>query len=708
MQDVVRAISLGFVFASVAVLQACGGGALPQNTNTTCVAPAQVVQDELNTQLVAAFPQLPALSTLVELIQAPGSDRWYAVTQTGRIYWFENSASASRLNLLMDLSSVVQYSGEMGLLGLAFHPDFVNNRQLFVSYNDSRQNGRSTISRFVANGTNTIDISTERMILTVNQPAANHNGGHIAFGPDGMLYIGFGDGGGSGDPYGNGQNMGTLLGKLLRINVTNTTTYSIPADNPFVGNASIRPEIYASGLRNPWRFSFDKQTGQMWLADVGQNKLEEVDIIVKGGNYGWPIMEGTECYKPANCNRSGLQLPVVEYNHDGGDCSVSGGFVYRGTQSTALAGRYLYSDFCTGRVRASVLDTSQEYVTQELLLSGMNHSGFAQDQQGEVYALNYSGGRGEGIYRVSTVNNGSTSTIPERLSDSGCYDNTAQKTMSKGVAPYEGRAALWSDGAKKSRYLAIPKGTKIDVLDDGDFEFPVGTVLIKNFMSGERYLETRLFMRHQTGWGGYSYEWLDDQSDALLVEGGNTIDAGDFVHTIPTRGQCFECHSSASRVSLGVEASQLNFTYTYPSKKAELQNAALYKAGYLKINPEARHMTAMADINDQSATLATRARSYLHANCSGCHRPGGPMARIDLRVQTPLAQTGTCNATPTAGNMGIPDARLLVPGDATRSLVLQRMLNTGEFRMPPLGTHVVDEVATGVIGAWIEGLEGCL
>lgn len=708
MQDVRRNLFVGLTLASGLLLQACGGeGALPKNTNDTCIAPAQVVQDNLNTQLVAAFPQLPLLSSLVDLMQAPGSDRWYAVTQSGRIYWFDNSPAASRLNLLIDLSTVVRNSGEMGLLGLAFHPNFATNHELYVSYNDNRNNGRSTFSRFLANGTNQINIGTEQMILTIDQPAANHNGGHIVFGPDGMLYIGMGDGGGSGDPYHNGQNLQTLLGAMLRINVTNTPTYTIPADNPFVGNPNARPEIYAYGLRNPWRFSFDKQTGALWLADVGQGNLEEIDIVTKGGNYGWPIMEGSQCYQGTTCNRSGLQLPVTEYTHDGGDCSVTGGFVYRGAQSAVLSGRYLYGDFCTGRLRSTLLDETQHYVTKELLLSGMNISGFGEDSQGEIYALNYSGSRGANIYRVVSDGAGATSTIPEKLSDTGCYESTAQKTMSKGVVPYLGKAALWSDGADKSRLFAIPKNRKIEVQDDGDFEFPVGTVLIKNFMSGARYLETRLFMRHQNGWGGYSYEWLPDGSDAVLLEEGKTIDAGDFMHTIPSRGQCFECHTSTARLSLGIEASQLNSNYTYSTGKTDIQNAALYKAGYLNLNPASRHITPMAEVTDATADLAVRARSYLHANCSGCHRPGGPVSHFDLRIQTAFAQSGTCNTPPVLGNLGIPDARLIAPGDASRSVLLQRMLTLGENRMPPLATHVVDTAGTDVVAQWINALENC-
>lgn len=703
-----RGLAVGIALLGGLLLPGCGSKSLPNNTNETCVAPAQVVQANISTQLVAAFPQLPALGALVDLMQAPGSDRWYAVTQDGRIYWFNNTGNTSTLNLLLDLRSVVRFSGEMGLLGLAFHPNFVTNHELYVSYNDSRNNGRSTISRFIANGTQPINAASEQIILTVAQPAANHNGGHIVFGPDGMLYIGLGDGGGAGDPFGNGQNLTTLLGKLLRINVTNTTTYTIPADNPWVGNVNARPEIYAYGLRNPWRFSFDQQTGELWLADVGQGNLEEIDIIRKGGNYGWPVMEGTQCYQTANCNKNGLELPVAEYTHTGGDCSVTGGFVYRGNESAVLGGRYVFGDFCTGRIRATTRDVDQQYITQELLLSGHNISGFGESRSGEVYALNYSGGAGTGIYKIHSQGDGSGSTLPATLSATGCFKSTIEKTLNTGVAPYNVTSALWSDGAEKNRYLAIPKDRKIEVLADGDFEFPVGTVLIKNFMSEERYLETRLFMRHQNGWGGYSYEWLPDQSDAVLLDEGKTIDAGDFVHTIPSRSECFTCHTGAAHVSLGIEASQINSTYAYSSGKTDNQNAALYSAGYLSTKPNNSQITTMASVDNHAVTdIALRARSYLHANCSGCHRPGGPMAHMDMRIQTTFAASGLCNAVPIAGTLGIPNARLIAPGDSSRSVLLQRMLAQDESRMPPLASHSVDTIAVNVIAQWIDEMNGC-
>lgn len=679
----------------------------PLSGDKTCVAPAQILQSNLETQWQAGFPQLPALPALVEILQAPGSDRWYAVSQAGRVYWFDNNATASQLHLLIDLSSVVRYGGEMGLLGFAFHPDFASNHQLFVSYSDNNHSGRSTISRFDSDGTSEIDISTEHVILTVDQPASNHNGGQILFGPDGMFYVALGDGGGAGDTYHNGQNLNTLLGKILRLNVTHTDTYTVPADNPFIGNSSVRPEIYAYGLRNPWRFSFDRQTGALWAADVGQNTLEEVDIIKPGGNYGWPIMEASSCFNSSTCNQNGLELPVAEYNHSNGDCSISGGYVYRGSQMPALAGRYIYSDFCTGNLRATYQDEHGQYQSQTLGLTGMNISGFGQDSAGEVYALNYNGDAGQGIFHITTNTGGTGSAVPQKLSETGCFSDTKSKSVVNGVLPYSVITPLWSDGADKNRFIAVPENSKAEVLPDGDFDFPVGTVLIKNFMHDGRYLETRLLMHHQNGWGGYSYEWLPDQSDAMLLSEGKTLNIGDFAHTIPSPAQCYECHTSAAHLSLGVEASQLDFTYSYDANNSNNQNMALYQAGFLQSIPAGQQITNMASLDDTSASIELRSRSYLHANCSGCHRPGGPASHMDFRIQTAFTDMGICDTPPSAGDLGISNARLLAAGDPARSILLQRMKALNDNRMPPVASHRVDDDAVSIISQWITSISSC-
>jgi glucose/arabinose dehydrogenase len=316
-----------------------------------------------------------------------GSGRLFVIEQGGRIRIVANGALAAAP--FLDISSRVLAGGERGLLGLAFHPDYPRNGRYFVNYT-RRPDGATVIAEYRVSADAGVSGGDERVLLVIEQPYANHNGGMIAFGADRFLYIGMGDGGSGGDPQNRAQNRQQLLGKMLRIDVQRTP-YGIPPDNPFVGGGG-RPEIWALGLRNPWRFSFDRQTHELWAGDVGQNAWEEIDVIRRGGNYGWRLMEGAHCYTPSSCDRQGLELPVAEYAHDTGRCSVTGGYVYRGAAIPRLAGMYVYGDYCSGEIfglrgstRRVVLDTS------------LAISSFGEDEAGEVYVVDYRGGA---VYRL--------------------------------------------------------------------------------------------------------------------------------------------------------------------------------------------------------------------------------------------------------------------------------------------------------------------
>lgn len=321
-------------------------------------------------------------------------DRLYLVLQPGRIMAFDNVPDPSSPETFLDIRGRVSDRGnEEGLLGLAFDPDYQNNGYFYVYYSAASPR-RSVIAQYQAGpGTERVDTSSEKIIMEIGQPFSNHNGGHIAFGPDGYLYVGVGDGGSGGDPRGHGQNLGTLLGTILRIDVgalDENGSYAVPEDNPFVGVEGARTEIWAYGLRNPWRFSFDGETGELWAGDVGQNKLEEVDIIKAGGNYGWNIMEGSSCFRDSGCDSDELALPVAEYGRDGG-CSVTGGYVYRGSRIPSLVGAYLYGDFCTGRIWALRYEGGR-VVKQALIAdTDLQISSFAEGPDGEVYVLSFTG-----------------------------------------------------------------------------------------------------------------------------------------------------------------------------------------------------------------------------------------------------------------------------------------------------------------------------
>lgn len=347
--------------------------------------------------LNVAFPNL-LFDLPVGLYHAgDGTNRLFVIEQRGVIHVFNDSESADATVVFLDISDRVLFGGEQGLLGLAFHPNFTENGYFYVDYTADNPR-RTVVSRFSVSSDdiNVANVSSETVLLRIPQPFANHNGGQIAFGPiDGYLYIALGDGGAGGDPLGNGQNRSTLLGSILRIDVNTGSggmNYSIPNDNPFVGNIEgYAEEIYAYGLRNPWRFSFDPVTGWLWAADVGQNEVEEVDIIEKGKNYGWNIMEGSQCYSPpAGCNQTGLELPIWEYNHTLG-YSVTGGFVYRGSDLDELYGAYIYGDYGSGLIWALLYDGSGEPNNLQILNTTLNIPSFGIDENNELYICAFDG-----------------------------------------------------------------------------------------------------------------------------------------------------------------------------------------------------------------------------------------------------------------------------------------------------------------------------
>jgi len=326
-----------------------------------------------------------------------GTARLFVVEQPGRIRILDQSVLSP--SPFLDITDRVLSGGERGLLGLAFHREFRRNGRLFVDYT-RKPDGATVVAEYRCGSSSNNASCEERILLVVPQPYANHNGGMIAFGPDGYLYIGLGDGGSGGDPGNLAQNPNELLGKILRIDVDHGDPYGIPSDNPFAARGG-RPEIYALGFRNPWRFSFDSKTGDLWAADVGQKKWEEVDVVVRGGNYGWRVMEGLHCYSPVFfCETNQSIAPVLEYGHDNGRCSVIGGYVYRG-RAVSLAGQYLYGDFCSGEIflLSQVQAGTGSRTPDVALKTPFRISSFGEDEAGELYVLDHAGG----VYRIAAA-----------------------------------------------------------------------------------------------------------------------------------------------------------------------------------------------------------------------------------------------------------------------------------------------------------------
>lgn len=353
---------------------------------------------------VQAFPNLQFEAPVDIQHAGDGSNRLFVLEQKGRIRVFENDSLTTGTDLFLDISSQVLYGGEQGLLGLAFHPNYEENGYFYLDYTSSDPR-RTVISRFSVsqNNPNQADPESELVLLEVEQPYSNHNGGQLTFGPDGYLYITFGDGGSGGDPENNGQDRSTFLGSIIRIDVDNPAdgkNYGIPDDNPFVGNNNgWLEEIYAYGLRNVWRFSFDPETDILWAADVGQNAYEEIDIIESGKNYGWRIMEGLHCYNPSSdCDQAGLELPVWEYSHSDphGGYSITGGFVYRGENAGEIYGYYIYGDFVSGRIWAFA-PLGNPSNTLLFNNTGLAISTFGVDEKNELYFASFTNGR---IYKI--------------------------------------------------------------------------------------------------------------------------------------------------------------------------------------------------------------------------------------------------------------------------------------------------------------------
>ncbi|MDH5446725.1 MAG: PQQ-dependent sugar dehydrogenase, partial [Gammaproteobacteria bacterium] len=618
------------------------------------------------------FPDLPGFGGALGLLLEPGGNNWYVLEKTGRIFRFENTSTVSSRDLILDIrNSHVNSRSEGGLLGMAFDPDFATNGHVYLSYTTSddnlvndgaASNFRSVISRVSFNVERTaLDISTEKQILTLPQPAYNHNGGHLAFGPDGYLYIGFGDGG---SDLMQSQFTNSLYGAMLRIDVTdvteteNTIQYTIPASNPFSGSnlctsgsgTSDCAEIYAWGFRNPWRWSFDRGSGELWLADVGSQSYEEVDRVTLNSNYGWPCYEGDHqigCYS----NPPTVVAPVYEYPHPRNangnriNTSITGGYVYRGSEVPALTGQYVFGDFNDGSIWAlRNFDTTKDIQDIPSSLGGYSLATFAEDRQGELYVLHYQSGA---IYKFAADAEQAPISFPSLLSETGCANKSDPRVAAEGMIPFNINSRLWSDNAVKHRWMALPQESQISIMEDGDWVFPVGSILRKDFYLNDRIVETRLLANHSDGgWAGYSYEWNADQTEATLLPSGAQREVEGQTWSYPSGDQCLQCHTQSANRTLGPETAQMNRNFDFPGVGVRNQLDYLDYLGALDALPaEPATMPDPSDTNNPD--IAGRARAYLHANCAGCHRaPGVGRTPIDLRYDTPLADMQICNVAP--------------------------------------------------------------
>jgi uncharacterized repeat protein (TIGR03806 family) len=731
--------SLRWPLAALAVWSSCGGDDGPTTSpfgldtrpsNPTCVAKQRPVLDT-GVKLQRLWNGVTFHEPLY-MTQAPGDDsQWYVVEKSGAAVNTQAKVRAVPVNAtanaqVRDFATVtVNPGGEGGLLGMAFHPEWPNKREVYLSYTrnfDMAKNDptpicpgvaasvfTSVVARYQSSDGTMLDGAADEF-LKVGQPYSNHNGGNLQFGRDGMLYFALGDGGSGNDPCGSGQNLGSLLGKFLRLDINAPAgMYKIPTDNPFVDSASAKKEIWSYGHRNPWRWSFDRASGELWLGDVGQDTWEEIDRVAKGGNYGWNTCEGfhKRGSTTALCGIGGLIDPIVEHGRSDAQ-SITGGYVYRGTAMPSLVGTYIYGDFGSGNIWALTYDANNKPTPKIIATAVSGLASFGQGNDGELYTVQVSGGI---VSKLVPAGPPTQDNFPQVLSATGCVDPVDPTKPAAGLIPYAINSPLWSDGAEKERYLGIPDGATITINADQDWDLPIGSVAMKTFSVGGKRVETRLFMRHDDGaWAGYTYEWNDDGKDATLLPGSKLKMLGESAAwAYPSRSQCIQCHSAAAGGTLGLDTAQLNRDIVYASTNRmsnqleTLDHIGMFAAPLVQPAAEARRLS------DPSGTdpIEDRARAYLHANCAHCHRPmGGGQGNMDLRYTQMLHDTNTCNAANTQGPVN-GAAKIVLPGDPQHSIMSARMHATDSKRMPPVAVSVTDPVGTKVIDDWITSLTAC-
>lgn len=672
-----------------------------------------------------AFPNLKFTRPVDVTNAGDGSNRIFAVEQDGRVHVWDNDAATKDAKVFLDLSKDVRrIHNEEGLLGLTFHPKYRENGEFFVFYSVTPSG--SVVSRFRVSkdDPNRADRASEEKLLEFPKPYGNHNGGSLKFGPDGFLYVSIGDGGLGNDPHENAQNLETLFGSILRIDVDHKDSdknYAIPKDNPFVERAAnARGEIWAYGLRNPWRIGFDRLTGTLWAGDVGQDRFEEVNVIVRGGNYGWNLREGKQPRDPIAARDSVQKFidPVFEYPRVEGK-SITGGLVYRGERLRNLKGAYVYADFVSGNVWALHWDGKKATANHKVAHTSLLISSFGEDEAGELYFTAFDGG----IHRFRTPEKNTNRDFPGTLSETGLFSSVKDHQPAPGLIPYDVNVPLWSDGAAKERFLALPRNSSVVFNEKNQWEFPVGTVIVKTFFlqtdttnsEKRRRLETRLWLQSPRGWEGYTYLWNDEQTEATLLadwpfkkEYEIKTPEGSVKQEwyFPSRSDCQACHTHNAGFVLGWNTRQLNRLETSgKDKENQIEKFKRLKLFTQPTLPPTAELEAYPDWEDQNAPLAKRARAYLDVNCALCHSPGGfgtaGGSKADLNFHKAFE---TAFAAPPKSS---PDAkRWIAPGQPQHSQLFQRMKSRHpKDQMPPLATQQPDHVALDVIRNWIKESE---
>jgi putative heme-binding domain-containing protein len=732
---------------------------LPEARRSLAAEPTRVVRTAWTTsrvmgspdpappfKIVRAFPNLNFEQPLL-LARCPGSDRLFVGEQAGILYSFANRQDATAdlfFNLRTELKTLhllPDARGVESVYGLAFHPDFQRNRQCFVCYTLRPKNSGvrnledgTRVSRFTVKTTEPprIDPASEEIVITFSQ--GGHNGGDIHFGPDGMLYISTGDAATPNPPddLDTGQDISDLLASILRIDVNRKDegrNYAVPKDNPFVGMNGARPEVWAYGFRNPWRMSFDRQTGELFVGDVGWELWEMVHRIEKGGNYGWAATEGPQPIKADSVGPTPIHPALIELPHTIA-CSITGGFVYRGKKLPELRGAYVFGDWETRRLWAARFHENQTIEMPEIARPSVRVVAFGEDTDGELYFLDHDHGTVHTLERNESASQ--NFNFPTTLSETGLFSSVEDHKPADGVIRFTVNSRQWLDGATSDHLAAFPGMSFATLYETGKpipglvswhyfrMHFPKDAVLTRTLSLEGTRIETQLLHYDGLDWRAYTFAWRDDQLDADLVPADGIekevrIGKESRVWQFQSRTQCMSCHSNQSEYALAFVPEQLNG----PGRDGRNQLIALTEAGFIRrADDDGRYLppfdavTAakerkIADPTDDSAPLEARARAYLHANCGSCHSDhGGGTVPLRLQFSTPTSRMQAVGVRPTRGDFGLPDACIIKPGDANASTLYFRMAKFGRDRMPHIGSELPDEEGLRLIEEWIERMHG--
>jgi len=680
-------------------------------------------------RIAPAFAQLKfQRPTCIE--ELPGTGRLLVTEMGGKLWSFPKAGNPARADAAGALPDGVS------LFDAEPHPKFSENHFLFLCYvhpgAGTNQGKHTRVSRFTLTDSSPPTLEAKSEVVIITWPSGGHNGGCLEFGKDGTLLISTGDGSGPNPPDGltTGQTVTDLLGAILRIDVDRPAAgqqYSVPADNPFVDLKDARPEIWAYGLRNPWKFGADSVTGDVFVADNGWESWELVHRIVRGGNCGWPIMEGRAALRTeVKPGPTPILPPVQDHPHTEAN-SVIGGPVYRGSKMPALAGSFIYGDYITGTIWATKADKDGNYARTTLCDTDLQIVALTQGSGGEVWVLDYDF-TGQ-IYELLPSDIPDTSaSFPRRLSETGLFRSLEKMEPAPGVVPYSVRVNQWADGATAQRWVAIPGQERISLPSGKDKPgvYPAGTVFVKQLsLPQENYLpsirlETQILHFERDTWRSYSYLWDEEGKDAILVPSTGarrTLKVGhplvkdgpvDRTWHVNAVNECKLCHNAGARNVLGFIPTQLNQLLGKGNSQGATQMTHLDAISVLEkpLPVAADDPAALVDPRDSSQKIGDRARSYLAVNCSMCHNPrGNAIVSFYLHREAPFAQLNTSKGTG-IGTFGMKDAWLVTPGDPYRSVLFYRMSKIGYARMPYIGSRVVDSEGIALVEEWIRSLHG--